>query len=268
MAEQDEIPSNATDRMTNKRKRTEGYIEREAKKMKAELAIKEFFDTHGPTIWVCVFKISLDKITKEEFKQIRDKLVTFQLEEDIELNTTKIVDEPGKRLLKFRVHSKVDRLTLHELITRVTKGTYSTFSYNDLDDDEMGVIRLKTDNRFPAKYLTAEKLPELLKPTLGKYLKNQANRTEISVILPPAILAHEPRMIFIYIAVDKDTYTLLKTCNKKIQLVSYTLWIELVNKRLQGNEATEVREQLESNSNKLGTINIKFGGENSKAGQD
>ena len=112
--------------------------------MRAELTKKELFDIHRPTIRVCVFKTSLDKISKGEFKQITDKSVSFQLEEDIELKTTKIPDEPGKRLLKIRVQPKAARLILHELITRLTKGTYSTSS-DDLAVDDMQVMDTQRD---------------------------------------------------------------------------------------------------------------------------
>ena len=65
------------------------------------------------------------------------------------MNITKVYELPFHKQLKIRVHSKKDRLTIDEIVKRVTDQKYSTFCFNDLEDEETELIKIRLERGFP-----------------------------------------------------------------------------------------------------------------------
>ena len=117
-------------------------------------------------------------------------------------------------MVKMRVHNKDDRQAVH--------------AYMDILEDTKK-IRLLLEPTFPKYLLTHEKLPSLIKGTIGKIIKE---KSEITIFMPPGPPLKNnknrasDKRIEIQIGVTKDAYLLIKTCKKTIQMATYRAWIE------------------------------------------
>ena len=241
-----------TSKTKGKRTREESEIAQAIKRARNAEKTEEFFRAHGESWWVCIYKTSLETISKPEFTELRETLLKFQFEHNPDLQITKVMEEPTFKTLRLRVHTQQERLTLGEVVKRATNGIYETFCFKDLEEGTE-LIKIKLPKNFPQYFLTKAKLPTLISQTLGKYLANQTSETEIQVLLPPSLTRDKFNM-GIYIAVDSKTYALLKTGAKTLQLVSYKMTMEFLSKK------EEKPDETTTAATHLGSLKIKIGG--------
>lgn len=157
--------------------------------------------------------------------------------------------------LKFRLHSQEQRLTLHEIVKQ-TDETYTTFSFKDLEEEEdKGLVKILLQNKFPKYYLTSKKLPAFLESALGTFLTNSTEDVELSVVLPPAPASPVDKRTAIYLVVNKNTHTLLKTCTDSLHLLGYKMWVIPLSKANPDmNESMVQSDEL----NKIGALTIRI----------
>ena len=134
------------------------------------------------------------------------------------------------KLLKLRVHSNTDRITLHEIVKQVTFDLYTTFCFKDIvNDPSKELMKIYLEFKFPTAYLTEAKLPELLNATIGRFIKND-EEVELTVVLPATRgFFRKKKCHLVYIALDNKTWSYLKTCSTDIHLISYKMWMVPMN---------------------------------------
>ena len=119
----------------NKRPRThdqstESAIDAEGKRQKINSYKAKFHEDHGDTYWVCVFKKNLEDLSKEEISELRQKLLSYQLDRgELPMKISRVMECLPDKLLKLRVHSNTDRITLHEIVKQVTFDLYSVHNF-------------------------------------------------------------------------------------------------------------------------------------------
>ena len=103
-------------------------------------------------------------MTTTDYAMIRAKLTEFQIDQGIDVNVTKILELPQERKLVLRVHAIDERLTIHQLVTRIDPfyTTYCTLDINKIN------IKMFLPNNFPQHLIKPGTINKTLDATLGK----------------------------------------------------------------------------------------------------
>ena len=134
--ERDEFDDNPT-------KRAHKLVEQQYLITKAK---QQFKEDMGESYIISIFKKNLEEMNATDYAMIRAKLTEFQIDQGIDINVTKILELPSERKLMIRVHSVDERLTIHQLVTRIDP-YYTT--YCPLDINNKINIRMFLPNNFP-----------------------------------------------------------------------------------------------------------------------